>query len=118
MSYLLPENDIDDVWEEMVLTAVGDRYWEPILSRWADRIWIENHLSKLHNRFNDIHEEWFSAYDNLQLNYTYLYNEKTPQDHLMQIQSIIADQKVAMTMLGAELAGIQERLNNATATTA
>ena len=116
MSYLLPENDIDNVWDEMIRTAVGDPYWEPILSRWADRIWKENHRHKLNERFNDIHSEWFSAFDALQLNYTYLYNEKTPKDHIIGIEATIADQQLAMTMLGAELAGIDRRLHDATTT--
>ena len=117
MPYLLPENDIDNVWDEMNRTSIGDPYWEPTLYRWADRIWKENHLHKLNERFDDIHNEWFLAYEMLQLNYTYLYNEKTPKAHIVGIKATIADQSVGMAMLSAELTGIQRRIWNDIPTT-
>ena len=114
MSYLLPENDIDNVWDEMGRTAVGDPYWEPILTRWANRIWKENHLHKLEDRFTDINNEWLLTYDTVQLEYHYLNNEKTPPEHKIPIQSELANQQLLMAMLRAELDGIERRINDAT----
>ncbi len=112
MPYLLPQNEIDRVWEEMYSTAIGDRYWEPLLTRWADQIWHQNHMMKLETRFDDLHTEYFMLIDDMKLQMVYKNHPQTPEDQSPFIDAAMADLDVAINLVRTELAATQRRIHD------